>query len=80
MEGELLDVIERIVISPVAGVFVPIDGLESGVEAGGTIGFVRAGGTDVPVLSPFGGRIMAVVASAGERLIAYQRIAWMRAA
>jgi hypothetical protein len=80
LQGEHLDVVERVVNSPVAGVFVPLDGAVGAVEAGSTIGFVRAGDEQIPVLSPFRGRIMDVVALAGERLVAQQRVAWMRAA
>ena len=80
IEGEHLDVIERVVVSPVAGVFVPLGGSVGPVEAGSTIGFVSAGDEQIPVLSPFRGRVIEVVALAGERLIAQQRVAWMRAA
>jgi hypothetical protein len=80
IEGEHLDVVERVVISPVAGVFVPLDGAVGAVEAGTTIGLVRAGDEHIPVLSPFRGRVIDVVAMAGERLLAQQRVAWMRAA
>lgn len=80
IEGEHLDVVERVVVSPVAGVFVRLESALGAVDAGATIGYVRAGDEQIPVTSPFRGRIIDVVALAGERLVAQQRVAWMRAA
>ena len=45
MEGEHLDTLERMVVSPAAGVFsVVADLVTTLVSAGTTIGFVRTGG------------------------------------
>jgi len=76
----VLFVNERIIVSPVAGVFAAIDGLPPTVTAGAHIGFVRAGSEHVPVVSPFDGELVDVVAVDGERLEPYQRVAWLRAA
>ena len=50
------------------------------VTVGSSLGYVQAGADQVPVVSPFAGRLMAIDAVAGERLEPYQRIAWLRAA
>ena len=71
---------ERIIVSPVAGVYEPLDG-PSEVEAGDVIGHIAAPGQErVPVRSPFAGRVIEVVAWRGERVLARQRIAWLRVA
>jgi hypothetical protein len=78
--GERLDAVERVIVTPVAGVFSAIADLPAHVAAGSPIGFVRVGADEVPVLSPFAGELMAVDALDGERLEPYQRVAWLRAA
>jgi len=78
--GEFLEATERVVVSPVAGVFTPIDELSTTVEVGSTLGFIDRGGEAVPVVSPFRGRLMSVVATGGERLAPHQRVAWLRVA
>lgn len=81
MEGERLDTLERMVVSPAAGVFSVVHDLVTTlVTAGTTIGFVRAGGESVPVQSPFDGRLVALDALEGERLARHQRVAWLRCA
>ena len=79
-EGEHLHVDERVVVSPAAGVFYPLDVVPRRVTRGATVGFVRTGGEDVRVISPFDAELMAVVVEAGERLVTHQRVAWLRAA
>ena len=71
---------ERIIVSPVAGVFSALTDLPGVVTAGMAVGFVRAGVEHVPVVSPFDGELVDVVALEGERLEPYQRVAWLRAA
>lgn len=80
MEGEHLDMPERMVVSPAAGIFVPIDLAARRVTAGTTIGFVRCGSADVPVEVPWDGHLVAVDAVDGERLTRHQRVAWLRCA
>jgi hypothetical protein len=70
------DVNERIIVSPVAGVFSVVDELPPTVTAGTLVGYVN----DVPIVSPFSGELVDVVAVDGERLEPFQRIAWLRAA
>ena len=81
MEGEHLDTLERMVVSPAAGVFAVVQDLVSTVvQAGTTIGFVHAGDEAVPVQSPFDGHLVALDAVDGERLTRHQRVAWLRCA
>ena len=82
--GETIDVVERIIVSPVSGVFELIDDRDVGTDeviAGEIIGHVAvAGAQRVPVRSPFAGRLVEVVAWHGERVLPRQRIAWLRVA
>jgi hypothetical protein len=80
--GEHIDVIERVIVSPGVGVYQPLDGpLPHVLEAGSVIGHVTvAGAGPVAVTSPFRGRLVEVVAWAGERVAHRQRIAWVRTA
>ena len=81
MEGEHLDMPERMVVSPAAGIFAVVKDLVSTVVAAGTtIGFVQAGDEAVPVQSPFDGHLVALDALDGERLTRHQRVAWLRCA
>ena len=78
--GEVIDVSERIIVSPAVGTYEP---LASGrdVAAGDVIGHVAVAGQDlVPVRSPFAGHLVEMVAWPGERVVHRQRIAWVRTA
>jgi hypothetical protein len=81
VEGERLDTLERMVVSPATGIFAAVAGLGLGhvhVSAGTTIGFVQAGATLVPVVAPFDGELVALDAVHGERLTCHQRVGWLR--
>ena len=78
--GEHLDTAERIVVSPVAGVFVPAELPPRRVDIGSTLGYVLTGGASVPVISPWTGDVVAIDALDGERLTQHQRVAWLRCA
>jgi hypothetical protein len=81
MEGEHLDTLERMVVSPAAGVFAVVPDLTTSlVQAGTTIGFVRTGDTSIPVMTPFDGHLVAMDAIEGERLTRHQRVGWLRCA
>jgi [acyl-carrier-protein] S-malonyltransferase len=80
LQGEFLGAIERVVVSPSAGIFTPVADPPSTLEAGTTLGFIEASGTSTPVCSPFGGELISIVAADGERLTTHQRVAWLRAA
>ncbi|MCP3938260.1 MAG: ACP S-malonyltransferase [Actinomycetia bacterium] len=76
--GENLYVTERVVVTPGAGLFTPRDGLEVGVQlaVGEALGQV---GED-PVVSPFAGTVMGIMAYDGERVTARQPVVWLRTA
>ena len=75
--GEHLYVSERMVISPCAGVFEPVEPVAEGelIEVGALVG--RIGREEVR--SPFRGLLMGMLALPGERVQPGQPIAWLRA-
>jgi [acyl-carrier-protein] S-malonyltransferase len=75
-EGEHLFAVERLVVSPAAGVFTPVGGLEGGnvLSVGDLLGHVA----DQEVRSPFAGVLQSYIAVEGERVSARQPIAWLR--
>lgn len=77
-EGEHLFATERLVVSPVAGVFSPADDVGPGthLEPGQSVGSV--GGQ--AVRSPFAGEVIGVLAMPGERVTISQPVAWLRTA
>ncbi len=74
-EGDHFTTIERLVVSPAAGLFVPADGLEDGsiIRTGDIVGRVA----DHDVRSPFEGVLQTFVALDGERVRRRQPIAWL---
>ena len=78
--GERLESIERLIVSPVAGVFSRRPDMPEVIAVGSPLGFVQVGAERVPVLSPFAGQLIAIDAVDGERLEPYQRVGWLRAA
>jgi biotin carboxyl carrier protein len=81
LAGETLTVPERMIVAPGVGIFRPhavAEGLE--LQAGDEIGIVEGPGTRCPVLSPFEGTLMGMLAHPGERLRSGQPIAWLRVA
>ena len=78
--GEHLFSIERMVVSPAAGVFTPADEWrdrhEGPIEVGGLLGHIG----DVEVRSLFAGHVMGLIAVDGERVTTSQPIAWLRTA
>ena len=75
IEGEHLFAVERLVVSPAAGIFTPI-GLDAGarIEVGALIGHVG----DYEVRSPFEGILQSFIAVDTERVTSRQPIAWLR--
>ena len=75
-EGEHLFAVERLVVSPSAGVFAPIGSVDDGalIEVGTVLGHIG----DTEVRSPFGGILQSYIAVAGERVTLRQPIAWLR--
>jgi biotin carboxyl carrier protein len=79
--GELLNVPERMIVSPSVGVFRPnLVGGGDVVNAGDEIGVLEGPGTSVPVRSPFRGMVIGMLAQSGERLREGQPVAWLRSA
>ena len=78
LEGEHLFAVERLVVSPAAGIFVPRADLAPGahIEIGTVIGNVG----DAEVRSAFAGILQAFIAVDGERITPRQPIAWLRTA
>ncbi|MGA0117740.1 MAG: ACP S-malonyltransferase [Ilumatobacteraceae bacterium] len=76
IEGEHLFAVERLVVSPSAGVFSPVPtiGVGSAIDVGLVIGHVG----ETEVRTPFSGVIQNFIAVDGERVTAHQPIAWLR--
>ena len=75
-EGEHLFAIERLVVSPAAGVFTPIGDVTNGmlIAVGRVLGHVG----EHEVRSPFAGVVQSYIAVEGERVTSRQQIAWLR--
>ena len=76
LEGEHLFAVERLVVSPSAGLFSPESSVTIGshISVGHVIGVVG----EIEVRSPFAGVIQNFIAVEGERVTAHQPIAWLR--
>lgn len=83
--GEILSVLEYLVVAPVTGVFRRLEDRArvcSGqrIERGDVIGLVCSLGVATPVESLFGGLLVEILACEGERVRPGQPLAWLRAA
>ena len=81
--GEVLGVLERVVVAPIRGVFTPLEPscvTAEGelVEAGQAIGTLESSGEVVEIRSPFTGFLMGMLAHEGERLREGEPVAWLR--
>ena len=76
LEGEHLFAVERLVVSPAAGVFTPLSGIADGTTI--TVGTVLGHVGDAEVRSPFAGVLQSYIAVNGERITLRQPIAWLR--
>lgn len=76
VEGEHLFAVERLVVSPSAGVFTPAPNIGVGttINVGLVIGHVG----ETEVRTPFAGVIQNYIAVEGERVTTHQPIAWLR--
>jgi biotin carboxyl carrier protein len=79
IHGETLAVPERVIVAPAPGTFRPVEPQGTVVEDQ-LIGYVEVKGHSTPVHSPFGGRLMGLLAHAGERVREGQPVAWLRLA
>ena len=75
-EGEHLFAVERLVVSPAAGIFTPDSDLTDGspIAVGTVVGHVG----EVEVRSPFAGLLQGFIALETERVTNRQPIAWLR--
>ena len=75
-EGEHLFAVERLVVSPASGVFIPIATIQAGdrISIGQSLGSIG----DTPVVSVFEGVLQSFIAVEGERVTPRQPIAWLR--
>jgi biotin carboxyl carrier protein len=78
--GEDLFVPERVIIAPAAGKFHPLEIEGKDYAVGDPIGFLDLAGESQTVENPFGGRLMGLLAHAGERVREGQPLAWLRVA
>ncbi|HEX2046628.1 MAG TPA: biotin/lipoyl-containing protein [Acidimicrobiales bacterium] len=82
IHGETLAIPERVIVAPAQGTFRPVESAavspETHVAEEQVIGFVEGKGHSTPVRSPFGGRLMGLLAHAGERVREGQPVAWLR--
>ena len=76
LEGEHLFAVERLVVSPSAGVFSLRSGIRPGdrIDVGQSVGSVG----EAEIVSAFSGILQAFIAIDGERVTARQPIAWLR--
>lgn len=76
IEGEHLFAVERLVVSPAAGLFTPTHDVQLGthIQVGQVIGVVG----ETEVRSPFAGIVQNFIAVQGERVTTHQPIAWLR--
>jgi len=75
-EGEHLFAVERLVVSPAAGPFIPIGTVRDGdlIDVGTVLGHVG----ETEVRSAFAGVVQSYIAVDGERVTLRQPIAWLR--
>lgn len=81
--GEHLDVVERLVLTPVGGVFRPLPAClvamdEGQIHGGEVVGEVESGTTRLAVRTPFTGHFMGMLATAGWRVRPGEPVAWLR--
>ncbi len=76
LEGEHLFAVERLVVSPAAGIFTPVSDIAEGasIDVGTVIGHIG----ETEVRSSFGGQFQSFIAVDTERVTLRQPIAWLR--
>lgn len=81
--SELTPILERVVVSPATGKFHPhppeIFTTEGEwVDEGQTLGEIRNGGEPIPVISPFTGWMMGMLAITGQPVQTGDQLFWIR--
>jgi len=85
IQGERMNVPERLVVAPSAGVFHRLASETLAAEGelvapGQPIGVIENSGVSTLVCSSFEGLLMGMLAEPGQRLRAGQPVAWLRVA
>lgn len=82
VHADHVDVPERLIVAPAAGVFRPQPGVPAAgggtVATGQTLGAIEGIVGEVAVVSPHTGRLMGLLALPGERVRDRQPLAWLR--
>lgn len=76
--GEHLDIVERVVVSPEAGLLKFDRKACSVIRAGQAIASVENSGSSIPVTSPFDGFLIGTIPHQGQRIRRGQPVAWLR--
>ena len=76
--GEELVIPERLVVAPATGVFRGDALVGTELERGAQVGILESSGERHPVVSPFSGHIVRIVAHDGDRLRPGEPVAWLR--
>lgn len=83
LEGEALDIPERMVVAPVTGLFEPLmsGSVTAGahIQVGQTVGHIQQGTHRVEVTSPFAGVSRGLFTLPDERVRRFQPLLWMDA-
>ena len=82
VEGEMLEVLERLVVASHRGRFCPLDKpvVATIIGKGDAVGWIEQLGNVQPVLSPFGGRVIGMLVHPGELVREGEGVAWLRLA
>lgn len=82
VHADHVDVPERLIVAPAAGVFRPRPGVTdaagAALEVGQRLGAIERVVGDIEVVSPHAGRLMGLLAFPGERVRDRQPLAWVR--
>jgi len=79
--GEILSVVERVIVAPATGVFRRLDGHGGSrgdvIRRGDVIGALQSLGVSTQIQSPFEGVLAGLLVLEGERVRSGQPVAWM---
>jgi biotin carboxyl carrier protein len=79
VQGEHLDVLERVVVASAAGIFRPLETVVGTlINEGDVVGLTEQRARTEPVVSRFAGRVAGWLVHPGERVREGQSVAWLR--